>query len=89
VTAINQRLGVVLIGCLMAIVWACAAVLAADGPPTLTTEQRTQLQLRVLIYRNAQLELEAMLKDLAQPGYTIDLSQLTYVKHPEAKAVSP
>lgn len=79
-TAINQRLGVVLIGCVLAIALACAVVLAADGAPTLTPEQRTQLQLRVLIYRNAQLELEAAVKDLAQPGYTLDLSQLTYVK---------
>lgn len=93
-TAINQRLGIVLIGCVLAIALACAVVLAADAPqttgaPTLTSDQRTQLHLRVLIYRNAQLELEALIKDLAQPGYTIDLSQLTYVHTPEAKAVAP
>jgi len=48
--------------------------------PSLTPEQRTTLQLRVLIFRNAQLELEALIKDFAQPGYTIDLNTLTYVK---------
>lgn len=55
--------------------------------PSLTPEQRTALQLRVLIYRNAQLELEALVKDLQVPGYTIDLSQLAYVK--QEKAVAP
>jgi len=87
VTAINQRLGVILIGCVLAIALACAVVLSAapqtTGAPTLTSEQRTALQLRVLIYRNAQLELEALLKDLQVPGYTIDLAALTYVKTPE------
>ena len=82
-TRINQRLGLVLAACVLAIALACAVVLSADAAPTLTTEQRTALQLRVLIYRNAQLELEAVLKDLQVAGYTIDLSQLAYVKTPD------
>ena len=56
--------------------------------PLLTADQRTQLQLRVLIYRNAQLELEAVVKDLTKPGFTLDLNTLSYVPQ-EAKAVTP
>ena len=59
------------------------------GPPVLTTEQRTNLQLRVLIYRNAQLELEAVVKDLTKPGFTLDLNTLRYVPSSEGKAVTP
>jgi hypothetical protein len=56
--------------------------------PVLTSDQRTTLQLRVLIYRNAQLELEAVVKDLSHPGFTLDLNTLSYVPQ-EAKAVTP
>jgi hypothetical protein len=56
--------------------------------PVLTSDQRTHLQLRVLIYRNAQLELEAAVKDLTKPGFTLDLNTLSYVPQ-EAKAVTP
>jgi hypothetical protein len=61
---------------------------SSSSVPTLTPERRTTLQLRVLIYRNAQLELEAVLKDLQVPGYTIDLNTLAYVKSADPK-VSP
>jgi len=63
---------------------------SSSSVPVLTSEQRTTLQLRVLIYRNAQLELEAVVKDLTKPGFTLDLNTLSYVPTAsEGKAVTP
>ena len=56
-------------------------VLATPEPqtPTLTEVQRLTLQVRLLAFQLAQAQLEAYLKGLTMPGYTIDLNTLLYV----------
>lgn len=49
-------------------------------PPVLTDLQKLTLQNRVLAYQLAQAQLEAVIKDLAVPGYDLDLVTLSYVK---------
>ena len=72
------------------LVWGASAGLRATDPPapTLTDTQRLVLSNRVLALRVAQLELDAAVKELAVPGYLIDLQTITYVKAPE-KASPP
>ena len=83
-TAINQRLGVVLIGCVLAIALACAVVLSAQSEaPTLTDLQKLTLQNLLLARDNAQLRLDAYVKELTVPGYDL-VGTGTYVKTPKA-----
>jgi hypothetical protein len=52
-------------------------------PPKLSDRDHLLLQTKLLTFRVAQLELEAVVKDLTVPGYLIDLQKLEYVKAPE------
>lgn len=52
---------------------------ASPTLPTLSEIQRLTLTIRVLAQRNAALELELVVRELARPGYTLDLQTLAYV----------
>lgn len=67
------------------IVWLVSASLRAADPPApkLGDREHLLLQTKLLTFRVAQLELEAVVKDLTVPGYLLDLQKLEYVKAPE------
>lgn len=58
---------------------------AQPTTPTLTDIQKLTLQNRVLAFQLAQAHLEAYLKELQQPGWTLDINTLTYTKDAEKK----
>jgi len=58
----------------------------APAVPTLTDLQRVTLGYRVLAQRNATLELELLVRELAQPGYTLDVNAGIYVPAEEKRA---
>jgi hypothetical protein len=61
-----------------------AGIRSVDPPaPKLSDRDHLLLQTKLLTFRVAQLELEAVVKDLTVPGYLIDLQKLEYVKAPE------
>lgn len=70
---------------LLALALLFGSALHAEAPaPKLTDLQRLTVQNRVLAYQLAQAQLEAVVKELAVPGYEIDLQRIDYVKKTEA-----
>lgn len=67
----TRRLGLVLVVCLLAVLLSCAVRLLADSPPKLTDVQRAQLTIAILTRDNAQLRLDALVKELTVPGYDL------------------
>ncbi len=69
------------------------SVAQEPGPlPTLTDVQKLQLQNKYLQYENAKLRLDAaqaelltLITSLQKPGYTFDVSSMTYAPEKEKK----
>ena len=74
--------GIVLmvVGLLIFAIATKARQISLDHPvPKFTDVQRLTLHNRLLTFQLAQAQLEAYLKEVAVPGYTIDLNTLLYV----------
>lgn len=80
----NRRLGIVLAICLVAMLASGAAILLADAPK-LTDVQRLTLTNLILARDNAQLRLDALVRELTVTGYDLTTTG-DYVKQTEKVA---